>query len=248
MSTPGEHPVWKSDLPFGTGASCPTDVLHIASRLPSPSRPPQSYWVVNRMAIPTAITHFQQLGYDLTWFTPYTSRENWEKFYPDVALENDIIIARAPAPPISQPTFVLQPTPSRAALSSTSPATPATHAATTPVNLADQLGQTTPTHQSPAPSQNLTEAKKQALQLPLQSPQTQPPLQQPQQQQQLPSATDFMSLFHQMLQHQADQNAATALALAKLSSSKPIKAPTLTFPKWSGKREDVPLFLDRLAN
>ena len=75
--------------------------------------------------------------------------------------KNDIIIARAPAPPISQPTFVLQPTPLQAAPSSMLPTTPATHATTmTPVNLADhQFGQTTPTNQSPAHFQNLNEAK-----------------------------------------------------------------------------------------
>ena len=121
MSTPfpGKHPAYASDCPFGTSASCSTGVgvLSIFPRIPSRTHPPGHYWVLSRSLVPGVADHFRSLGYAHIYFTPYTSRENWERYNPTVPLEARPIIPRPPPPPSSP----FEPTPSRHPPSSGTP-------------------------------------------------------------------------------------------------------------------------------
>lgn len=100
---PPAHPSFKSDLPFGSAATSTTGVLHIARRIPSSDKPPGNYWVVSKLLLPNAVSHFATLGYDLAYFTPYSTKANWIKFNPTAFLAATDIIPQAPSPP-STPT------------------------------------------------------------------------------------------------------------------------------------------------
>ena len=78
--------VFESDIAFGEEqfATDQTTVLHIAS---SQDRSVGSfhYWITDRRVLPAIKAYFKKSGYDDSWDTPYSSRENWGAKYGETA-------------------------------------------------------------------------------------------------------------------------------------------------------------------
>ena len=238
-SFPDRHPGFKSDCPFNTADTHPCGVLSINPRIPSRTHPPGHYWVVSRSLVPGAVSHFRAIGYEHIYFTPYTSRANWQKFNPSAILEAKDIL---PLPPSSPAPSAQLPTPSQHPPSSGAPSgfqTPFQTPSPSPTHsITSQLTPQTPflpQQTQPSPPQNQQQQAQQYAPAPATAPSTDP----------MSVFTEFMK---QHLQETATQHANQLAAYAQLAiQPKTSTKPVTTFPTYSGKRNDVPLFLARLT-
>ena len=96
-----------------------TGILH-ASSLSYPTLTLQ-YWITTRSILPAFTQDFQDSGYDILYFTPFSLEAVWTRLYPEQAISNTISVRLNETTP---PTF-----PSLASSMSTSPTTrtPPTH-------------------------------------------------------------------------------------------------------------------------
>ena len=88
MAAAGPFDHIKPAVPFLKDASdVTTSVLHVASSVPGSILPTLHYWVEAYDLIGNAAEAFKGLGYDVVVYTPYTSRELYERNYPNDPLQ-----------------------------------------------------------------------------------------------------------------------------------------------------------------
>jgi hypothetical protein len=88
-----------SDLAFGRKHQHPCSVFFISDS--SGTKPPFNYRMEDHVAHKGAADHFQQQGFDVFTFTPYSTKTAFKQFYPDIPLQPTHIQAPSTQPPDS---------------------------------------------------------------------------------------------------------------------------------------------------
>eukprot|EP00956_Cyclotella_meneghiniana_P020500 scaffold36305_cov35-Cyclotella_meneghiniana.AAC.11 len=84
-----------TDLPFGTGRNHPSGVIFISDS--TGIKTPYNYWIDDISLWSEIVPYFNNEGFDIVSFLPYSTRSAFEQLHRNIPLQRDPIL-RAAAP------------------------------------------------------------------------------------------------------------------------------------------------------